>query len=89
MRSRTQAAMLVTVLSAAAGPALAKQPNPSSEALQVLPPEHEGWTNTPNSRISNETSWRTSAPTVASWCSPAWPWESVWRRRWLPTRWSG
>ena len=57
MRDRFQAALALTAMAVLAGswPAEAKQPNPSAEALQMLPDESEAFSRTPTSRISNDT----------------------------------
>jgi hypothetical protein len=56
MRIRSQAAVVTAAIALAASwPAEAKQPNPASDALRMLPDESESFSRTPLGRVSNET----------------------------------
>ncbi len=51
----TAAALTAAIALAASWPAEAKQPNPASEALRMVPDESESFSRTPTGRVSNET----------------------------------
>lgn len=56
MRIRSQAAVVTVALALAVSwPAEAKQPNPASEALKMMPDESESFSTTPVGRVSNAT----------------------------------
>ena len=56
MRIRSQAAVLTAALALSVSwTAEAKQPNPASEALRLVPDESESFSRAPSGRISNET----------------------------------
>jgi len=55
MRIRSHALVTAALALAAAWPAEAKQPNPASDALRMVPDESESFSRTPLGRVSNET----------------------------------